>query len=280
MRESIRSVLFLGLAIVAGCGESFSEETAGPSSGFNLTFEDEFEGAAGSPPDLSKWAFDIGTGTNGWGNNELQNYTGRPDNVSLDGNGNLVITARREDFAESGFTSGRIKTQGLFEQRYGRFEARMRLPGPGAGLWPAFWMLGSEFGDESSNVPWPFVGEIDVMENIGDEETIYGTVHGPGYSGGDSIGRRLVTPGEDYTADFHVYRVDWDPSSIRWYVDGDLYFTLQVGDTPGDWVFDTPFFMILNLAVGGSFPGSPTDATPFPAELVVDWVRVYERNPG
>ena len=163
MRESIRSVLFLGLAIVAGCGESFTEEVVAPSGGFTLTFEDQFDGAAGSPPDLTKWTFDVGTGVNGWGNDELQFYTGRPDNVSLDGSGNLVITAREEEFAESAYTSGRIKTQGLFEQRYGRFEARMQLPGPGAGLWPAFWMLGNDFEAEGSNVPWPLVGEIDIM---------------------------------------------------------------------------------------------------------------------
>ncbi|MEM1414447.1 MAG: glycoside hydrolase family 16 protein [Myxococcota bacterium] len=278
MRHVAHSFVFI-LLLAIGCGEEFSDEVAAPAGGFQMTFEDQFDGPAGNPPDLTKWTFDTGTGVNGWGNQELQFYTGRPENVALDGDGHLVITAIEESFSGAEYTSARIKTLGEavdFSQRYGRFEARMQLPGPGAGLWPAFWMLGAGFEDDE---PWPFVGEIDIMENIGRADTVYGTIHGPEYSGADSIGRRLVSEGTDYTTGFHVFSVDWDPTSIIWRIDGEQFFRVNTGGTPGPWVFDTPFYMILNLAVGGNFPGNPTDATPFPAQLIVDYVRVYERVP-
>src|SRR6185295_12134975 len=152
-------------------------------------------------------------------------------------------------------TSARLKTQGKFEQAYGRFEARLKVP-RGQGLWPAFWMLGNDIGTAG----WPRCGEIDVMENIGREPaTVHGTIHGPGYSGAGGIGAAFILPGGAPVADdFHVFAVEWEATAIRWYVDGTLYQTRTPTDLPAGqrWAFDHPFFMVLNVAVGGGWPGS------------------------
>ena len=239
---------------------------------YQLVWQDEFDGPANQAPDAANWTYDIGTGDNGWGNQELQYYTDRSDNVSLDGNGNLVITARRESFGGRPFTSARIKTQGLFEQTYGRFEARMKLPW-GPGIWPAFWLLGSDI----ETVGWPQCGEIDIMEYRGQQTNlINGTVHGPGYSGGNAVTKSYGFEQARFDTDFHLFAVEWGTDYIRFYVDDVLYQEIKPDDLSGEWVFNHPFFMILNVAVGGNYVGFPTSETPFPQSMVIDYVRVYK----
>lgn len=254
---------------------SCTEDSATPLPTRNLTlvWEDNFDGAAGSSPDASKWTYDIGTGVNGWGNNELQYYTDRPENVSLDGSGNLVITAIAETFNGSPYSSARITTKGLFSQTYGRFEARLKTPF-GPGLWPAFWML----GDDIDVVGWPFCGEIDVMELRGQEpSTIHGSVHGPGYSGGNAVTETFDLSDSRFDSDFHVFAVEWGEGFVEYFVDDQLYLRLTPDDVPGEWVYDDDFFMILNVAVGGSFVGFPSPTgTRFPQTMTVDYVRVYQ----
>jgi beta-glucanase (GH16 family) len=241
---------------------------------WQLTWSDDFEGAAGQSPDASKWAFDIGTGANGWGNQELQYYTNRPDNAALDGKGNLVITAKREAYSGAPFTSARIKTQGLFSQAYGRFEARIKTP-YGPGVWPAFWLL----GDGVSTIGWPLCGEIDVMELRGQEPNIInGTVHGPGYSGGAAITKTYGFANGRFDTDFHLFAIEWGQEYIDYFVDDVLYQRLTPDDLTGDWVFDSPFFLILNVAVGGNYVGFPISKTPFPQSMVVDYVKVYSQG--
>lgn len=252
--------------------------TAAPA-GWTSVWNEDFVGPAGSSPDATKWTYDLGG--QGWGNSELQNYTDRPSNVSLDGRGNLVITARRENegycwYGDCTHTSARLLTKDLFTQKYGRIEARVRLP-EGQGLWPAFWML----GDDLTSAGWPAAGEIDITEVLGHETNkTYGTLHGPGYSGADGIGTAYTLPaGQSFSSDFHVFAIDWAPNEIKWSVDGVLFSTKTPADLDGDkWVFDHPFFIIVNLAVGGNWPGSPDDATRFPAEYVIDYVRTYRAN--
>jgi beta-glucanase (GH16 family) len=245
-----------------------------PNRQWELTWSDEFDGAAGSAPNAAKWTYDIGTGINGWGNAELQYYTSRPENIKLDGSGNLVITARSESYAGSGFTSARIKTKGLFAQEYGRFEARIKTP-TGPGLWPAFWML----GDNIDAVPWPQCGEIDIMEQRGQQPSItYGSVHGPGYSGGSAISKAYGLMDGRFDTDYHVYAVEWGKDFIDFYVDNFLYQRITPDDVPGEWVYNRPFFLLLNVAVGGSFVGFPTSGTPFPQSMYVDYVKVYKQK--
>lgn len=267
MRRPLQ-VLFAGSLILllsaAGCGDD--------RPAWTLVWADEFEGPAGQLPDPDRWAFDIGTG---WGNAQLEYDTDRPENVSLDGNGNLAITARREYYEGQPYTSGRIKTAGRFEQMEGRFEARILLP-TGQGLWPAFWMLGSDFNE----VGWPACGEIDIMEYRGQEPTVvHGSVHGPGYSGGDALTRQYDLLGGRFDTEFHVFAVEWREDRITWYVDEEPYFQVTRGDVPGEWVFDHPFFLLLNVAVGGNFVAPPSATTSFPQSMLVDWVRVYGPRP-
>jgi beta-glucanase (GH16 family) len=253
----------LALAALPGAGC-----TQDPTD-FSLVWEDEFEGPAGELPDPTKWRFDVGTD---WGNNQLEYDTDRAENVSLDGNGNLAITAREEVFLQRSYTSGRINTSGLFEQARGRFEARIKLP-IGQGIWPAFWLLGADF----ETVGWPECGEIDIMEYRGQEPRIvHGTIHGPGYSGGNGVTGRfdLQRPFPD---DFHVFAVEWDDDRIVWEIDDFRYQAITRNDIPAGarWVFDHPFFVILNVAVGGNFVGPPDASTAFPQVMLVDYVRVY-----
>jgi beta-glucanase (GH16 family) len=245
----------------------------------SLAWHDEFDGPAGASFDRAKWVAD--TGGKGFGNQERQFYTTRAENAALDGDGHLVITARAEPSSSSYecwygrclYTSTRLKTKGLFAQTYGRFEARIRIP-RGQGLWPAFWML----GDDIDVVHWPQSGEIDIMENIGREPTIaHGTLHGPGYSGAGGIGRADTLARGAYADDFHIFAVAWRPSEIRWYVDGREYHRMTPADLPPGtkWVFDHPLFLLLNVAVGGGWPGDPDASTTFPQQMVVDYVRAY-----
>lgn len=241
---------------------------------YQLVWEDDFSGPAGQSPDAAKWTYDIGIGpgNDGWGNQELQYYTDRPENVALDGAGNLAITARSESYAGRAFTSARLNTKGLFNQAYGRFEARIRMPW-GPGIWPAFWLLGANIDE----VSWPQCGEIDIMEYRGQEPNlIHGSLHGPGYSGGAAITKSYGFTNNRFDVDFHVFAVEWGEDYIDYYVDDTLYQRIKPEDVSGKWVFDQPFFIILNVAVGGNYVGFPTTQTPFPQTMVVDYVRVYK----
>jgi beta-glucanase (GH16 family) len=246
---------------------------------WSLAWSDEFEGPNGSGVDPTKWTLEVGG--EGWGNQELEYYTNRLQNAHVQ-DGRLVIRAQREKYRGNEgrtryYTSARLKTQGKFTQAYGRFEARMKIP-YGQGLWPAFWMM----GDDIDRANWPDCGEIDIMENVGKEPSIvHGTIHGPGYSGSAGIGTPYTLPtGKRFADDFHVFAVEWDPHAIRFYVDGDLYATRTRADLPQGrrWVFDHPFFLLMNVAVGGGWPGSPDTSTAFPQAMLVDYVRVYRRS--
>ncbi|HEY2546140.1 MAG TPA: glycoside hydrolase family 16 protein [Candidatus Acidoferrum sp.] len=248
--------------------------------GWTLVWSDEFSGPYGSSPDSKKWTYDIGG--NGWGNHELEYYTKRPENVHVE-EGNLVINARKESFTGADgvtrdYTSARLKTIGLFVQSYGRFEARIKIP-EGQGMWPAFWLLGQDI----PSVGWPKCGEIDIMENIGKEPaTVHGSLHGPSSTGATSDMTSIFSlpAGQNFADDFHLYAVEWEPDVVRFYVDANLYATFRSSDWPagGKWVFDHPFFIILNLAVGGDWPGSPDASTKFPQSMLVDFVRVYTKR--
>ncbi|MCS0589125.1 glycoside hydrolase family 16 protein [Massilia norwichensis] len=239
-------------------------------AGWVLDWSDEFEGKA---LDHGKWVEELGG--HGFGNSELQFYTARPENVRVEG-GNLVIEARREDWEGKHYTSARIKTAGLYERTYGRFEARMKLP-RGQGIWPAFWMLGADI----KTVGWPRSGEIDIMENIGREPaTVHGTLHGPGFSGEHAFGAPSSIASGAIADEYHVFAVEWEPGEIRWYRDGILYHTARPDLVKGEWVYEHPFFILLNLAVGGYWPGNPDATTSFPQRMLVDYVRVYRRASG
>ncbi len=250
--------------------------------GWQLVWQDEFDGPAGAPPDPSKWTPEIGG--HGWGNAEWQYYTDRPENVAQNGEGALAITVREAEpdqaalpcwYGPCRYTSARLLTAERFTFTYGRAEARIRVP-YGQGIWPAFWALGADIG----TVGWPESGEIDIMENIGREpSTLHGTVHGPGYSGEYGIGGAVDLPGgAALTDDFHVFAVEWAPGEIRWSLDGEQYFRITHDDLPpgARWAFDHPFFLLLNVAAGGHWPGYPDETTVFPQTMLVDYVRVYQ----
>jgi beta-glucanase (GH16 family) len=259
--------LVAGVALAASCG-------AFGGTAWRLVWSDEFEQPDGSSPDTNKWRFDLGGG--GWGNNEWQYYTSRTNNARIEG-GCLIIEARQENYQGSNYTSARLKTQGRASWLYGRFEARIQIP-RGQGIWPAFWMLGTNI----ASVGWPDCGEIDIMENIGREpSTVHGTVHGPGYSGGGGISGAYVLPGGGaFADDFHVFAVEWTTNRIEWFVDGQRYFTVTPASLPSGaaWVFDRPQFLLLNVAVGGNWPGYPDGTTVFPQRMRVDYVRVYAQT--
>ncbi|MHA7842705.1 MAG: glycoside hydrolase family 16 protein [Winogradskyella sp.] len=257
------------MILVSNCNP---DETQNVTNFNTISMQDEFD--VDGAPNPAMWTYDIGTGNNGWGNNELQYYTDRPENVVVE-DGMLKITAIQEDFEGSGYTSARLLTQGLFEQKYGRFEARMKLP-YGKGMWPAFWLLGANIDE----ISWPFCGEIDVMENGGSKPTIVsGAVHGPGYSAGNAIVKEYEFTDSRVDSEFHIYGIEWGPNYINYYVDDVLYNQITPEDVTGDWVFNNgPFFMIINLAVGGVFDGNPNENTVFPQTMYVDYVRVYSAN--
>ncbi|MGA5351585.1 lectin [Streptomyces thermodiastaticus] len=273
-------------AVLAGSALAAPAQAAAPTSSTSsaaaevTTFSDTFDGPAGSPVDSSKWQMETGDNVN---NHERQYYTSGTNNAALDGQGHLVITAKRENpgnyqcwYGTCQYTSARLNTSGKFAAQYGHVEARMKVP-RGQGMWPAFWMLGTDIGD----VGWPNSGEIDIMENVGYEpSTVHGTIHGPGYSGSGGIGAPYSLPGgQAFADDFHTFAVDWAPDSITWSVDGNVYQRRTPADLGGKtWVFNKPFFLILNLAVGGDWPGDPDGSTSFPQQLVVDSVSVTTSN--
>lgn len=268
------TVLLVFLFGIMGC-ETDDQQTVTRFT--NLVLSDEFN--TDGMPDSNLWAYDIGRGPNGdgWGNQELQYYTDRSENVTIQ-NGVLLITAREESFEGSQYTSARLLTKDLFEQQYGRFEARIRLPW-GQGIWPAFWMLGADI-DEN---PWPGAGEIDIMEYRGQEPSVLiGSVHGPGYSAGNAISKEFTLENDRFDTGFHIFGIEWGPDFINFYVDDILYNQITPEDIDeetngeGAWVFDKPFYILMNVAVGGTFVGSPDADTQFPQTMLVDYVRVYE----
>jgi beta-glucanase (GH16 family) len=280
---SYRSLLFASMTLLATLG--ICQATAGDlspqaaESRWTLVWSDEFNGPDGSRPDAARWNFEVGG--NGWGNQELQYYTSRPENSFVRG-GNLVIQALKESFTgpdhvTRNYTSARMTTQGLFEQAYGRFEARLKIP-RGQGIWPAFWLLGNDFG----KIGWPACGEIDIMENIGKEpSTTHGSMHGPGYSGDFDFTSVYKLPGGvHFFDDFHVFAIEWEPGIVRFFVDQELYATFTPSRLPAGmkWVFDHPFFIVLNVAAGGVWPGPPDSNTVFPQAMLVDYVRVYRAH--
>ncbi|GJF33513.1 hypothetical protein KNE206_62130 [Kitasatospora sp. NE20-6] len=250
-----------------------------------LVFSDEFNGTNGTAPDASKWTTDPGAGVN----NELEYYTTGNKNLYQDGTGNLVLEARKEVTPGSScprdplsgsttcqYTSGRINTYGHFDFAYGHAEARIKVTGT-QGLWPAFWMLGSNF---KNGTAWPYSGEIDIMEHVGKvADSVYSTLHAPAYNGGGGYGAPYTLAGQDFAGAFHTYAVDWDSTHMTFYVDGNAFFTVDrnvLETTRGPWVYDHPFYLILNNAVGGDWPGAPDASTVFPQKMLVDYVRVYQ----
>ncbi len=228
---------------------------------WNLTWSEEF---VGTQLDTSHWNFEIGTGNSGWGNNELQYYTASSQNLFLQ-NGFAHFVARAQPFGTSNYTSARITTSEKFNLTYGRLEARIKIPN-GNGLWPAFWLLGQNI----NSVSWPACGEIDIMEHVSNSPNIHGTAHWNNNGHQSSGGTASMNDN-----DFHLYTIQWDSLYIQWYLDGLPYFTLPITSPTFD-AFHQPFFIILNLAVGGNWPGSPDATTPFPSEMLVDYVRYYQ----
>jgi beta-glucanase (GH16 family) len=237
----------------------------------------EFNGSAGTPVDPRSWNTE--TGGAGWGNNELQTYTNLPENVALDGHGALAITARRETVTGSdgitrAYTSARLDTIGKFNFLYGRVQARIKVPA-GQGFLPAFWALGSDI----SSVGWPASGEIDMMEVLGnDPSQVMGSLHTPlveGSTNAASCTTAYEAP-QQLSSGFHVYGMDWTPGRIQMSIDGQPYATYTPADAScGTWVFDKPISLMLTLAVGGNWPGAPNQSTPFPAKMLVDWIRYW-----
>jgi beta-glucanase (GH16 family) len=249
--------------------------TSAQAQTWHLTWADEFNAPNGTPPDPAKW--NIVTGGKGFGNNELETYTARPANIQQQ-DGNLVITARKEDLigpdgVARNYTSARINTASHFAQKYGRFEARIKLPS-GKGIWPAFWLL----GDDHETNHWPNCGEIDILETIGSPTTMYSTIHGPGYSASKGPSTKFNLPAnEQVDTAFHLYAVEWSPNDLKFFFDDHLIVERTPADLPPDthWVYDHPFYVLLNFAVGGNWPGNPDATTAFPQQMLVDYVRVY-----
>ncbi|MEE1972079.1 MULTISPECIES: glycoside hydrolase family 16 protein [Maribacter] len=268
MKNTVYQV-FMGLFISSFIGCEV-DETQTVTTLTNVVLSEEFDTDGAPNPDV--WGFDIGRGPNGdgWGNQELQYYTDRPTNVAIE-NGNLKITVRQESFQGVGYTSARLLTKNRFEQAYGRFEARIQLP-TGQGIWPAFWMLGADI-DEN---PWPGAGEIDIMEYRGQNPTILvGSVHGPGYSAGNAISKEYELRNDRFDTGYHIFGIEWSPVAINFYVDDVLYNQITPEDVTGEWVFNKPFFLLMNVAVGGNFVGPPNSETRFPQTMLVDYVRVF-----
>jgi len=288
----IRSLSAFALALVsAGIAVSCStpppnpqgDEWAGPQGTWQQMFFDDFNGPAGSSPNAASWNLEV----NGRpANAEQEYYTSRPSNLALDGNGNLVIQALQEHYAyatglmsNQPYTSGRLNTKSKVETTYGRIEARIKLP-TGKGMWPAFWMLGTNY----DSVGWPGCGEIDIMELAGSEPNkVNGSLHAPGYSGVGALTGSFQLDSGDFGDDFHIFAVEWAPDGIRWLVDEQPYEARTVAGIQSlgeKWIFNHPFDVILNLAVGGNYDGDPDSSTQFPAQMLVDYVKVSSFVPN
>jgi beta-glucanase (GH16 family) len=269
------SVFLLATLVVTAGVEKARDPAPDPRGAARpLAWHDEFNGPRGTRPDPRKWSFETG---HGWGDRELQSYTSRPRNASLDGRGHLVITARREPYTgpdqrPADYTSARINSQAKFEFASGRVEARIRVPG-GRSLHPAFWALGSNL----DKVGWPAAGEIDLMEVFGDDPfTVHGTLHGPRSGGAEYKVGATHRARVRLSKGFHIYGVSWRPGRIAFRLDGDVYAVRTPSDlhSGSSWRFDRPFFLLLSVAVGPRWLGAPDATTPWPARMVVDWVRV------
>jgi len=257
-----------------------------PTTTWVQVWSDEFDGAVGAPIDSTKWSYETADGCQqgicGWGNNEKEYYTDAPENIALNGHGQLMIVARRApagltcSYGPCLYTSARITTRGKMLAAPGRVEARIKLPA-GQGLWPAFWML----GHTSPLVRWPDCGELDIMENKGSQpSTTSSAVHGPGYSGQTPFAHTNTLASSVLSDDFHTFAVEWDSLSVQFFVDGTLHYvvTRDAIEQYGKSILDQPFFLMLNLAVGGHFDGDPQSDAIFPATMLVDYVRVYARQ--
>jgi beta-glucanase (GH16 family) len=284
MHKLLLSTLLIALGVI-GC---VPEEKTGPDqtgskvtipklgatsptsyTNMKLVWADEFDGTA---LNSDFWSFETGNGTNGWGNNELQFY--RTQNTSIQ-DGHLVITAKKEPFGGKEYTSSRIITKSKKEFRYGRVDIRAALP-KGQGIWPALWMLGSNF----DTVSWPACGEIDIMEMIGGggrENTVYGTVHWQNEGKNAKYEGKTTLSSGTFSDQFAVYSITWDATSIRWFVDNKQYHVIDTTPAELD-EFRRNFFFIFNVAVGGNWPGSPNTTTTFPQHMIVDYVRVFQAN--
>ena len=272
-RPSVCVVIVLALGALAW-------GTVPARGAWQLVWSDEFSQPNGSSPDSTKWGYDIGNGSGGWGNNQQEYDTSRTNNARIQ-NGQLVIEADQESYGSQDYTSARMLTKGKWSWAYGRIEASIKLP-RGQGIWPAFWMLGTNI----TPVGWPTCGEMDILENIGktsDQGTAHGTIHGPqnggDYNGGAGVGGTYTLPGGAALADnFHLFAIEWTTNQIKWFVDNHQYFTATPSSLPGGatWVFTQPQFLILNVAVGGKWPGDPDATTVFPQQMLVDYVRVYK----
>lgn len=273
MKKLTLLTVMMSLLVLAACDSDpyvprERDTSDGDPANWSLIWEDQFDGAAGDPVNAASWNHDVGG--DGWGNQQLEHNTDRTENVSLDGQGNLQIVAREESYQGNSYTSGRIHTRGKVNTRYGRIEARIKMP-VGQGLWPAFWMM----GEDIDFVGWPNCGEIDIMEYRGQQPNRANfAVHGPGYSGGMAPNSSTILAGTNLNDDFHTYTMEWTTDTLTWLVDGETYWTLTSGDL-SDWVFDDDFFILLNVAVGGTYVGSPDATTVFPQTMLVDWVRIY-----
>ena len=257
-----------------------------PTTEWELVWSDEFDGAAGSGVDATKWRHDLGDGCPnicGWGNNEKEWYTNAPENVALNGQGQLGISARVAPggltcyYGPCRYTSGKITTRGLMSAQPGRVEARIRLAA-GQGLWPAFWMLG--YGDPTKG--WPDCGELDIMENKGSQPTSTSSAaHGPGYSGANSFWHVQTLTSGSFAGEYHTFAVEWGATEARFFIDDVAHYTVLKTnvDPVGAYVFNQPFYVILNMAVGGHFDGDPQSDAIFPATMLVDYVRVYRKKP-
>ncbi len=258
----------------SGGGAGGSDLTQAPA-GWNLVWSDEFNGAVGDSLDKTKWAYSVGPND---ANMEQEYYTDRPQNSGYDGQGHFLITSLHESYMGYQYTSAKFTTSGKYQVTYGRLETRIKLP-TGKGLWPAFWNLGTNIG----SVGWPGCGEMDIMETVGDQLTMnHGSLHGPGYSGGSDLTGTYTLPNQQqFDGDFHVFAAEWEENVVRFYVDDTLYETRTPADVPAGkkWVYDHDVFLILNVAVGGTWPGNP-DNSIFPQSMAIDYVRVYQRPPA
>ena len=271
MKSAFCFLIGLGLAVTG----HLAAATPAP------VWSDEFNQPEGTGPDPMKWNYDLGGG--GWGNRELEVYTAARENsrivVDPDATDGKALAIRAVRTATGGYTSARLKTQGEFATTYGRVEVRMKLP-RGRGIWSACWMIGGNFGI----VGWPACGEIDIMENLGHRlGTIHGSLHGPGYSGSRPLQGTYSLPADHAFSDgYHTFAIDWSPDLIEWSVDDHVYHVCTPAKLPANakWVFnDRAFFLLLNLAVGGGWPGNPDASTVFPQMLYIDYVRVFARVP-
>ena len=275
----------LGIAVVRSAGAQVSRAATEPN--WILVWRDEFDGPVGRGVDTASWQIDSTDGcvhgNCGWGNNEKEYYSGATENLALDGRGHLMIVARRAreglscSYGPCRYTSGKITTRGKVDAKPGRVAARIKLPA-GQGLWPAFWLLGAD----DPPLPWPDCGELDIMENHGSNlQSTSSAIHGPGYFGNTPFVHATSGHGS-FAENFHTFAVEWDSLRVRFFVDDSLHYTVERHEIEryGRYVFDKPFFIILNLAVGGTFDGDPTSDAVFPAAMLVDYVRVYRRATG